>query len=748
MSKHIDNFRNLLTSREYNNTITIVDSSNDGDDYNLTLDLYSKTNDKYQLKINSDFMNYCYIDAPYSFIDKLNQGILFTNAYTSLLLTMEIIDTYNFETNVNKRVKFSDDYNFYSHTKVEEKTKVVINYDELKLQSKIKDPQTKGLNINIPKELLLNNFQIYELILTEIKKINSTYDYPHSIIPINNNIFRLQVNLKVKDVNLELIIELDSKLYPFFPPKIEISKPKVKLPLYFAVMNLDITKIINWNSAMSLEWIIINLAKKLEPIIYDYLNDYLNDNNDFNNLEYLILKLANLNKEFYSDKLNINFDIPKYNTINQSNKKATYWKSGTGYGSGSGVSDWNITTFVKEKELEKIEFTNLLISINNIITPDNIFSIKSSYLLKYILKMTSGINLLEIESNYTIFKEIMKCIEKILNSHKSIEILEPEYINELIINLKPIYEEIVLLFNIDEDMQSNELYQSIHNIYSTNVLDSNKQVEDISDKSIIQKYCDNMKPLQFDMTDLDSSHSYKEYIYNKLEPQALKRVISEITSFKNGLPLNYESTIWLRVPKTNMNLFTFIISGPKDTPYENGLFKFDAYLPYNYPGVEPKVLLKTTGNGTVRFNPNLYNCGKVCLSLLGTWSGDQNEKWNSKTSTFLQVLVSIQSLIFVEEPYFNEPGYEKTMNTTEGRAACKAYNENIQIATIKWAMIDQIKNPNSQYKNVILEHFKLKKEDIIKTINKWLTNCNNSKYKPTLEVEVKNLTVLLDTFIC
>lgn len=36
-----------------------------------------------------------------------------------------------------------------------------------------------------------------------------------------------------------------------------------------------------------------------------------------------------------------------------------------------------------------------------------------------------------------------------------------------------------------------------------------------------------------------------------------------------------------------------------------------------------QVNLQTTGKGTVRFNPNLYNCGKVCLSLLGTslnWS--------------------------------------------------------------------------------------------------------------------------------
>lgn len=51
------------------------------------------------------------------------------------------------------------------------------------------------------------------------------------------------------------------------------------------------------------------------------------------------------------------------------------------------------------------------------------------------------------------------------------------------------------------------------------------------------------------------------------------------------------------------------------------------------------------------------NCGKVCLSLLGTWGGSGvAEKWNEKTSTFLQVAVSLQSLVFVPEPYYNEPG--------------------------------------------------------------------------------------------
>ncbi len=38
----------------------------------------------------------------------------------------------------------------------------------------------------------------------------------------------------------------------------------------------------------------------------------------------------------------------------------------------------------------------------------------------------------------------------------------------------------------------------------------------------------------------------------------------------------------------------------------------------------------------MRFNPNLYNCGKVCLSLLGTWGGDRGESWDSNVSSMLQ----------------------------------------------------------------------------------------------------------------
>jgi ubiquitin-protein ligase len=69
------------------------------------------------------------------------------------------------------------------------------------------------------------------------------------------------------------------------------------------------------------------------------------------------------------------------------------------------------------------------------------------------------------------------------------------------------------------------------------------------------------------------------------------------------------------------DLLKVLISGSDGTPYANGLFEFDVFFPTNYPLSPPKLSFLTTGGGTVRFNPNLYQDGKICLSILGTWEG-------------------------------------------------------------------------------------------------------------------------------
>lgn len=105
-----------------------------------------------------------------------------------------------------------------------------------------------------------------------------------------------------------------------------------------------------------------------------------------------------------------------------------------------------------------------------------------------------------------------------------------------------------------------------------------------------------------------------------------------------------------------------IVIGPPATPYEGGFFHFLLDVPDNYPHRPPRVCLLTTGNGTVRFNPQLYSSGKVCLSILHTWAGPS---WNP-SFTLQQVLLQIQALLN-DMPALNEPGV-MLMDPTEYNA--------------------------------------------------------------------------------
>ena len=93
-----------------------------------------------------------------------------------------------------------------------------------------------------------------------------------------------------------------------------------------------------------------------------------------------------------------------------------------------------------------------------------------------------------------------------------------------------------------------------------------------------------------------------------------------------------------------------LIIGPKDTPYENGFYLFEISYPVNYP-YSPPVVKYFTNDGITRFNPNLYKCGKVCLSILNTWRGDQ---WSS-CQTISSVLLALCT-VFNNAPLLNEPG--------------------------------------------------------------------------------------------
>ena len=66
--------------------------------------------------------------------------------------------------------------------------------------------------------------------------------------------------------------------------------------------------------------------------------------------------------------------------------------------------------------------------------------------------------------------------------------------------------------------------------------------------------------------------------------------------------------------------------------------------------------------------------------------------------------MSIQSLILVHEPYFNEPGYERSRGTPAGQQNSREYDANICQATVRWAMLEQLRKPSPCFKQVRLQH--------------------------------------------
>jgi len=169
----------------------------------------------------------------------------------------------------------------------------------------------------------------------------------------------------------------------------------------------------------------------------------------------------------------------------------------------------------------------------------------------------------------------------------------------------------------------------------------------------------------------------------------MKRYRWECSNLMRQLP---SQGIWVFGYSSRMDILTVFISGPRKTPYHNSLFEFEIYLPAEYPHEPPQVHYVSFGR---RLNPNLYEEGKVCLSLLGTWQGRASELWVPEKSSILQLVMSIQGLILgVDEPYYLEPGFEEKSNVPEGGVGSKDYSETAVILSLA-SLLDHIRRINS-----------------------------------------------------
>ena len=141
---------------------------------------------------------------------------------------------------------------------------------------------------------------------------------------------------------------------------------------------------------------------------------------------------------------------------------------------------------------------------------------------------------------------------------------------------------------------------------------------------------------------------------SRLTGTKMRRITKEHRILRDSLPEN----VFVRTWEDRLDLLRVLIIGPRETPYELAPFLIDFHMGEEFPAQPPDAHFHSWTNGIGKVNPNLYEDGKICLSLLGTWPGDSgNDTWSAQNSTMLQVIVSILGLVLVREPYFSKSAF-------------------------------------------------------------------------------------------
>jgi ubiquitin-conjugating enzyme E2 Z len=220
-----------------------------------------------------------------------------------------------------------------------------------------------------------------------------------------------------------------------------------------------------------------------------------------------------------------------------------------------------------------------------------------------------------------------------------------------------------------------------------------------------------------------------------ISKETINRLLRDVRSIiKNPL---IEQGIYYSHDDTDMLKGYALIIGPEDTPYFGGYYLFSLDYPIDYPHNPPKVKYYTNYNN-VRFNPNLYVCGKVCVSLLNTWSGEQ---WTS-CNTISTVLLTLCTLL-CRNPLLNEPGI--TINHYD----IDNYNEIIEYSNINIAVLDILnKKPDIYlpffdiFYHIMIEHYRKNYNKLLEFIEMKI----NNKYveKQVLTTTLYNMNILID----
>ena len=179
-----------------------------------------------------------------------------------------------------------------------------------------------------------------------------------------------------------------------------------------------------------------------------------------------------------------------------------------------------------------------------------------------------------------------------------------------------------------------------------------------------------------------------------ISKETIQRLVKDVKNIINN-PL-FDNGIYYIHDDTDILKGYALIIGPSDTPYFAGNYFFEFNFPYDYPYSPPNLTYWTNAD-KIRLHPNFNTCGKICISILNTWRGDQ---WTS-CQTISSVLLTLCSLLS-KNPLLNEPLLNESNNKNQNNEI-HIYNEIIEYSNINIAVFYII----NKQKNVFMPFFEL-----------------------------------------
>lgn len=181
---------------------------------------------------------------------------------------------------------------------------------------------------------------------------------------------------------------------------------------------------------------------------------------------------------------------------------------------------------------------------------------------------------------------------------------------------------------------------------------------------------------------------------------AQRRILSDIREFKESGIKDVE----IYHDESSIDTVYVAIVGTSDTVYEDGMYFYKFVFPSSYPFEPPTGTFLNWQNASVRIHPNMYVNGKLCLSILGTWSGPS---WTS-AMTLTTIIITIQS-IMTDNPLVNEPSFDLTNKTpTRIHRPAQLYTDFanlVRYCNYRDYIYKTIHSEDNEYHPLYLHHF-------------------------------------------